>query len=143
MDMLSPKLIDLYDPIWPIRSRSPIKPPHYIGNNAQVRHSILTEGCEVLGNVESSVLGNSVIVMEGAVVTNSVLMPGCTVKKNAVVSYSIIGENAVIGDSSIIGSTDVKCEKHSITTCGPETVIACSQAVDAGSMVYSNREATK
>ena len=34
MDMLSPTLINLYDPDWPISARSPICPPHYTGKHA-------------------------------------------------------------------------------------------------------------
>ena len=34
MDMLSPALINLYDPKWPIRAKSPIRPPHSIGRQA-------------------------------------------------------------------------------------------------------------
>ncbi len=142
MDMLSPTLIDLYDPIWTIRSRSPIKPPHYIGESAVVRHSIITEGCEVLGEVDSSILGNSVTVMDGAVVTNSVLMPGCHICKNARVSYSIIGENAYVGENSNIGAPDTGA-RPAITTCGPDTVIAEGEKIAPGSMIYSNREAKK
>ena len=66
MDMLSPKLIDLYNENWPIRGRSPIRPPQWIGPNAVVEHSIITEGCEVEGKISNSVLSNSVIVGAGA-----------------------------------------------------------------------------
>ena len=50
MDMLSPTLINLYDPQWPIRARSPIRPPHSIGRQAEVVHSIITEGCTIEGS---------------------------------------------------------------------------------------------
>ena len=42
MDMLSPTLINLYDPKWPIRAKSPIRPPHSIGRQAEVVHSIIS-----------------------------------------------------------------------------------------------------
>ena len=65
MDMLSPTLINLYDPKWPIRAKSPIRPPHSIGRQAEVVHSIITEGCTIEGHVENSVLSNSVTVGAG------------------------------------------------------------------------------
>jgi glucose-1-phosphate adenylyltransferase len=139
MDMLSPRLIDLYDRDWPIRSRSPIKPPHSVGEHAQIHHSIITEGCDIRGRVSNSVLSSSVIVGEGAVVDYSILMPGCRIGEGAVIEYAIIGENAVIGDGAVVGAppnglTDIK-----ITTCGPDVMVASRTRVEAGAMLYSER----
>lgn len=75
MDMLSPTLINLYDPDWPIRSKSPIRPPHYAGEDSSIVHSIVTEGCEIEGSVANSVLSSSVKVGRGARVLYSILMP--------------------------------------------------------------------
>ena len=85
MDMLSTTLINLYDPSWPISSRSPVLPPSYTGEDAKVVHSIVTEGCEIDGHVENSVLSASVTVERGAKVVYSVLMPGAVVKAGATV----------------------------------------------------------
>lgn len=136
MDMLAPALIDLYDRSWPIRSRSPIKPPQYIGENAEIRHSIITEGCDIRGKVSNSVLSSSVSVGEGAVVNYSILMPGCEIGKDAVVEYSIIGENAVIGERATVGSPPDGITEIKITTCGPNTSVAASAYVEAGAMIY-------
>ena len=78
-----------YDTEWPIYARTPIRPPHFMGMDAKVDHSMVTSGCEVYGTVENSVLFHSVTVEEGAVVRYSILMPGTVVKKGAVaVSYT-------------------------------------------------------
>ncbi len=138
MDMLAPALIDLYDRSWPIRSRSPIKPPHYIGGNAEIRHSIITEGCDIRGTVSNSVLSSGVSVGEGAVVNYSILMPGCEIGKNAVVEYSIIGENAVIGEGAAIGSPPNGMSDIKITTCGPDSAVNAGVRVEAGAMIYAN-----
>ncbi|PKM74114.1 MAG: glucose-1-phosphate adenylyltransferase [Firmicutes bacterium HGW-Firmicutes-16] len=139
MDMLAPALIDLYDRSWPIRSRSPIKPPHYIGENAEIRHSIVTEGCDIRGTVSNSVLSSGVSVGEGAVVNYSILMPGCEIGKNAIVEYSIIGENAVIGEGAAVGSPPNGMSDIKITTCGPDSAVNASARVEAGAMIYSDR----
>ena len=48
MDMLSPDNgIDPYDTEWPIYARTPIRPPHFMGMDAKVDHSMVTSGCEV------------------------------------------------------------------------------------------------
>jgi glucose-1-phosphate adenylyltransferase len=140
MDMLAPSLIDLYDRTWPIRSRSPIKPPHYIGENAEIRHSIITEGCDIRGNVSNSVLSNSVSVGVGANVNYSILMPGCSIGKGAVVEYCIIGENAKICEGAHVGEPSDGVSDIRITTCGPDSVVKANAHIKAGAIIYSEGE---
>ncbi|MBP8639562.1 MAG: glucose-1-phosphate adenylyltransferase [Oscillospiraceae bacterium] len=140
MDMFSPELFDLYDRSWPIRSRSPIKPPHYIGENADISHCIITEGCEIRGTVRNSVLSNSVFVGEGAVVNRSILMPGCSIGKGAVIEYSIIGENAVIQENAHVGAQPKDVNNIIIATCGPNCVVPANSYIGAGKIVYAESE---
>ncbi len=104
MDIIAtpPKLI-LNDPLWRIYSRNPIMPAHYVGNNASVTQSLVTEGCRVEGKVHHSVLFYNVSVEPNAEVFDSVIFPGAVIKKGAKVYRSIVGENAQIGEGSIIG----------------------------------------
>lgn len=143
MDMLKPELIDLYNKMWPIRSRNNKKPPQFIGKSATVKNSVITEGCEIYGLVKNSVLGNSVTVNHGAEVVESVLMPGCFIGKNAKIQYAIIGEGAVIGDDAVVGATPQKVGNRSITTVGPEAVIEAKSAIDAGTMIFAEKEEAK
>ncbi len=140
MDMLSPELINLYDPAWPIGSRSPVCPPSYSGENARIIHSIVTEGCEIDGHVENSVLSASVTVERGAKVIYSVLMPGTVVKAGATVEYAIIGENVVIEAGARVGTSPDGSEGWDVATCGPDVHIAPGQVVPAGAMIYSEEE---
>lgn len=140
MDMFSPELFDLYDRSWPIRSRSPIKPPHYIGESADISHCIITEGCDIRGTVSNSVLSNSVSVGEGAVVNRSILMPGCSIGKGAVIEYSIIGENAVIQDNARVGAPPNDLSDIKIATCGPNCVVPPNSCIEAGKIVYAESE---
>ena len=140
MDMLSTTLINLYDPDWPIASRSPICPPHYTGPDAEIVHSIVTEGCEIDGHVENSVLSPNVIVEKGARVLYSVLMPGAVVKEGATVKYAIIGENTVIGNEAVVGSAPYEGEGWGIATCGPDLTIRPGAQVPANAMIYTSEE---
>lgn len=139
MDMLSTSLINLFDRSWPIRSRSPIKPPHYVGEKAVIRHSILTEGCVIEGDVQNSILSNSVTVGEGAIVRYSVLQPGCRIGRNANVSFTIVGENAVIGDGAVIWD-DARDGEIKITTIGPDAFVPQNGTVRAGSVISADEE---
>lgn len=140
MDMLSTTLINLYDASWPISSRSPVCPPHCTGENAQIIHSIVTEGCVIDGHVENSVLSSSVTVGTGAHVLYSVLMPGAVVEDGATVEYAIVGENTVIGAGSHIGAAPDGTEGWSVATCGPDITIRAGATVPAGAMVYTGEE---
>lgn len=104
MDLLSPSVpLNLYDPNWKVYSRHNNMPPQYIGKNAHVENSMITEGSVVDGTVDSSIISSGVTIEEGASVKYSIVMPGTTIKKNAVVEYAIIGENCVVESDAMIG----------------------------------------
>lgn len=104
MDLLDPNVpLDVWDPAWKIYSRTSVRPPHYIGAEAKVENSIITEGCIVDGELESAVLFSGARVGFGAVVRDSILMPGAVVEDGAHVSYAIIAEDAVIKRGTMVG----------------------------------------
>ena len=140
MDMLSSDQINLFDPDWPISSRSPVCPPHYTSAEAKIAHSIVTEGCEIYGEVENSVLSSSVKVGKGAKVLYSVLMPGAVVEDGAVVEYAIVGENTVIGAGAHVGAAPDGTDAWSVATCGPDIKICPGAGVPAAAMIYTGEE---
>ena len=140
MDMLTPHLLDLYDPEWPISARSPICPPHQVGAHAEILHSIVTEGCEIDGIVDNSVLSPSVHIGVGANIKYSVLMPGVVVEAGASVEYAIIGENAVIHAGAKVGGSPAPGEEKCITTIGPDLEIPAGSTVKVGAMISSVEE---
>ena len=140
MDMLSTTQINLFDPAWPIASRSAVCPPHYTGKDACIVHSIVTEGCEIDGDVENSVLSSSVRVEKGAKVLYSVLMPGAVVEEGATVEYAIIGENTVIGRGAHVGAQPDGSEGWGVATCGPDLHIRPGASVPASAMIYTSEE---
>ena len=104
MDLLGdPPVLDLNDPAWRIYTRNPVMPPHYIGKNACVSDSLVTEGCTVNGSSRHSVLFCGAKVDENAEVLDSVVFPNAIIGKGCSVKKAIIGENAVIGENVRIG----------------------------------------
>ena len=140
MDMLSQDQINLFDPDWPISSRSPICPPHYTSAEAKIAHSIVTEGCEIYGEVENSVLSSDVKVGKGAKVLYSVLMPGAVVGDGAIVEYAIVGENTSIGEGAHIGAPPDGTDEWGVATCGPDIAIRAGAVVPASAMIYTGEE---
>ena len=139
MDMLSPDNgIDPYDTEWPIYARTPIRPPHFMGMDAKVDHSMVTSGCEVYGTVENSVLFHSVTVEEGAVVRYSILMPGTVVKKGAVVEYAIVAEESVIGENARVGASPDGSEDWGVAVIAQHLNIGPSAVVSPKAMITRN-----
>ena len=121
---------DLTDPRWKIYSRSPVMPPQFLGAEAVVETSMLTEGCEVYGTVKHSVLFEGVRVEAGAVVENSVLMPGTCIKSGAVVNRAIVAEDCVISAGAKVGEAE-----GDIALIGQATILPEGYVVKAGEQV--------
>jgi len=111
MDLLNPHVpLDLSDPKWRIYSRTTGLPPHYIADTAEVQNSMISEGSNIYGKVDFSVVFSGVTVEEGAVIRDSILMPGTHVKKGAHVQYAILAENTVIEENASVGERPEDCK---------------------------------
>ncbi len=111
MDLLNPKVpLDLSDMEWRIYSRNPGLPPHYVAAGAVVENSMISEGGNIYGNVDFSVLFAGVTIEEGAEIRDSIIMPGAIIKKGARVHYAIVAENAVIGENALVGARPEELE---------------------------------
>ena len=106
MDLLKDKDLDLYNikKDWKIYTEDTLGKPQIIGEKADVKNSLVTQGCMVNGTVEGSVLFNNVNVGEGAKVVDSVLMPGVLVEEGAEIYKAIIDENVVVKAGTVINS---------------------------------------
>ncbi len=139
LDLLDPKAkLDLSDPSWRIYSRTPSAPPQYIADSAKVQNSLITEGCNVYGTVDFSILFDNVTVEEGAVVKDSLIMPGAVIRKNASVQYSIIAENAVIGEGATVGERPENVSdltKWGVSVVGAGLSVADGAKVPSGEMI--------
>ena len=133
MDLLGDKpTFDISDASWRIHSKNPIAPPHYIGEKASVKESIIALGCEIEGKVNKSVLSANVTVEEGAEIVQSVIFSGCTIKRGARVYNAILDENSVVGESAVIGSAN---ENSEIAVLGREVNISAGSTIPAGSII--------
>ena len=104
MDLLGdPPVLDLNDPSWRIYTRNPVMPPHYVGTNATVRDTLVSEGCVVYGTTLHSVLFCGAHIDLDTTVEDSIVFPSARIGKNTRILKAIIGENAVIGDNVRIG----------------------------------------
>ena len=107
MDLLdSNNELDLNDPTWKIYTEDATTLPHYVGPEASIKRSFVTQGCIIEGEVKNSVLFTGVEVGEGAKIIDSVLMPGVKVEADAVVQRALVADGVKIGKEAVVGSAD-------------------------------------
>ena len=137
MDLLSPNSgINLSDDSWKIYGRTTGSPPHFTAKTATVKHTLLSEGCEIAGDVSEPVLFSDVKIAKGAKVEYSILMPGAVVEEGATVRYAIIAENAVIAKGAVVGGSpsDGDVDKWGVAVVAEGVRIGRGAKLDAKEM---------
>jgi glucose-1-phosphate adenylyltransferase len=117
MDLLDQESeLNISDKNWKIYSKNPSMPPQFLSKTADVKDSLIVEGCLIKGKVRRSILSPKVIVGEGTEIFDSVIMGNVKIGKNVVIKKAMIGEGAVIPDNSVID------EKGEIAVVGENEV---------------------
>ncbi len=135
MDLLgeTPDL-PLIDESWRIFARHFAASPQYIGKDAVVEHSLITEGCEIYGTVRNSVLGTGVKVLPGAVVEDSVILENTVIGNDAVVQYSVLASDVCVGANATVGAK--KSADAKIAVVGEDVQIPAHTTIADGAMIY-------
>ena len=121
MDLLGDEpILDMSQKWFRIYSRNFARPPQYLGPDAKIANSMISEGCVINGTVENSVLSGGVVIEEGAVVRNSVIMEDVVICKNATVDYAIIDANAKVCEGAVVGKIDAGKENIAVIAQGSE-----------------------
>jgi glucose-1-phosphate adenylyltransferase len=142
MDILDPNGdLSVYDQKWPLWARNPIRPPHLIQEHASINHSFISSGCVIDGDVQNSIISDSVEVGHGAIVRYSVLMPGAKVMPGATVEYAILAEDVVVGAGAHVGSDQVYDDPNKkVAVVGKGVEIAAGAQIEAGAMLYPEKK---
>jgi glucose-1-phosphate adenylyltransferase len=134
---------NLYEDFWKIYTNTGNQPPQYIGNGGKVKKSIVSDGCEIYGEVIDSVLSPNVCIEKGAVVRDSILMTGCTIGKGTVIDrcimdeYGNIGSNVKMGVGENIANEDKpKIYNTGITVLGEHTSVPDGVVIGKNCVLY-------
>ena len=140
---------NLYEELWKIYTKADALPPQYVASGAVIERSIIGEGSEIYGTVKNSVIGESVIIEEGAVVENSIIMQNTVVGKNAKISKAIVAENVSIGENTQIGvgeyaesQLDPKVYAFDLATIAENTTIPAGVKIGKNTAVSGDTEAS-
>ncbi|MEN8141242.1 MAG: sugar phosphate nucleotidyltransferase [Thermodesulfobacteriota bacterium] len=82
------------------------RPPTSFAATAKTKSSMIAAGCTIEGEVINSVLGPGVTVAKGALVRDSILFHDVMVGKDAVIDLAILDKNVQVGEGSVVGSGD-------------------------------------
>ncbi len=104
MDLLSvDNEVELFDNSWKMYTETGIWPAQHIGRHAILKNCLVSEGCEIYGEVENSIVFPGVKIAEKARVVNSIIMANCIIENQVIVNKSIVLENSVIESNNIVG----------------------------------------
>ena len=113
MDLLDDQCeLDINDKTWPIMARNNATRPHYISASAKVKNSLITEGCEVYGDVNHSILFHNVKIGKNSKVTDSIIMNDVTIGDNVIINKAVIGDGAIISDNVRINTRGVETPEY-------------------------------
>jgi glucose-1-phosphate adenylyltransferase len=142
MDLLvdDPEL-QLDDPAWPILTHGGQRPPARVEGSARLDKALLSPGCRIRGTVERSVLSPGVVVEEGAVVRDSVILHEAFVDRGARVDCSILDMEVEVGGDARVGAprprSDVGADDVAVVgrgaRVGPRTSAGPGARVEPGS----------
>ena len=104
MDLINDSELNIHDTKWKIYSVNPTRPPQYIGENANVKGSLLVEGCQIFGQVNNSVLFPDVYVGKNTIIKDSVIMANTRIGDNVTILKCIIGSKVIVRKNNKIGN---------------------------------------
>lgn len=84
----------------PVYTRASITYPSVYGEESTVSSSLVCEGCSINGTVENSILYENVYIGKGAVIKNSILLPGTTINEKAFLDCVVSGTDSEISKNS-------------------------------------------
>ncbi|MFJ5716964.1 glucose-1-phosphate adenylyltransferase [Neobacillus sp. NPDC093127] len=114
------KNIFLQNTEWRIHTVENNEPPLYLDEKAKVHHSLVSEGCQISGTIEQSVLFKGVKVGKGARIKNAVILPDTIVEENVWIENAVIGSQSLIKQGVIIVSRNPA--EHLMVVGNRETV---------------------
>ena len=119
MDLIGENpVLTLADHDFRIYSKNTARPPQYIGNNAVVDNSLISEGCRIYGTVINSVIGSGVVVENGAIVKDAVVMEDVIVKENACVYTAIVDSDTIVESGAVVGKENAGKDEIALIASG-------------------------
>ena len=118
-----------------IYARNSALPSSYIDEDAKIFNAFVAEGSEVYGTVRHSVISVGCTIGEGALVEDSVVMPGVVIESGAIVRHAILGENSKICRNAVVGGAYGPKDKKKISVTSKGAVVEENTVLAPGDMI--------
>ncbi|MDD3218137.1 MAG: glucose-1-phosphate adenylyltransferase subunit GlgD [Lachnospiraceae bacterium] len=86
--------MELFNEDWPIYTRTNDSCPTQYFENADVKKSVVSNGCLIEGSVENSIIGRGCVIKKDAVVKNSIVLAGAVVGEGVHVENQVVDKRA-------------------------------------------------
>ena len=127
MDLIGDEpILSMNDRSFKIFSRNFARAPQYVGYDAVIENSLISEGCHIYGTVINSVLSGGVTVEKGAIVKDSVVMEDVTVKAGGAVYSAIVDSDVVVESGAVAGMKNAS--KNDIAVFAKGSVITADSS---------------
>ena len=80
----------------PVFTKTKDQSPTKYGNNTVVKNSFISDGCQIEGRVENSVLSRGVKIAAGAVVRNCIIMQDSVIEANVTLDHVVFDKEVHI-----------------------------------------------
>ena len=118
-----------------IYARNDAQPSSYIDSDAKTVNCFIAEGCEIYGTVRHSVISLGCTIGEGALVEDSVVMPGVVIEPGAIVRHAILGEDSKVCRNAVVGGAFGDKEKKQISVTSKGAVVEANTVLLPGDML--------
>ena len=87
---------NLFDDEWPIYTRTNDSCPTQYFDTADVKNSVVSNGCLIEGTIENSIIGRGCVIKKGAVIKNSVILPAATISEDVHIENHVVDKHAKV-----------------------------------------------
>lgn len=100
------KYKQLFSPEMPVHTKIKYEAPTKYLEGADVKNSLIANGCLIAGEVEGSVLFRGVKVEKGAKIINSIIMQKCVIEAGAIVENVIMDKDVQLSENrTLVGDS--------------------------------------
>lgn len=98
----------LFDEDWPIYTRTNDSCPTQYFDTANVKNSVVSNGCLIEGSINNCVVGRGAIIKKGSIAENCVILPETVIGENVHIKNLVVDKHAqVINSKEVIADPDM------------------------------------
>lgn len=92
---------------WPIYTRTNDSCPTQYFETAEVKNSVISNGCLIEGTVENSIIGRGCVIKEGTTIKNSIILPDTYIDKDIYIENQVVDKHSkLIHCKELIGASE-------------------------------------